>query len=334
MRNRWYAPGSVHQLVFEFLRSYCRHPEMLVNFGRHYSEKHPTDKADPNILRAGLVTKLQLTSYFGESAGGLGFAVGNELARIYDALVYWDVFTEFPFSQRGLVYDFRVNFMNVDYYESRRVLENIVKGPGILHWRYYPATVAIIVDKRRQETIGSGSVVSHNGKTFVLTNKHVVDPSDDIIIKSFFLAAEEHAAPTSQLILAEGDDLAAFSLSLPESHPRFFLGHESFPLQEVILFGYPKIPLTMRPHLTVHSGEVNARIQIRDGEELYLISNYASPGSSGGPFIDYRGLLIGVVSDSLEAHYEGERSIFQHSAAVPLDRVQRFIESRVLPSLV
>jgi S1-C subfamily serine protease len=334
MRTRWYAPGSVHQIVFDFLRLHCQHPDMLVNFVQQCAEKHPNESVDPNILRAGLITKLQLTTYFGEASGGVGFAVGNELARIYDALVYWDVFTEFPFSQRGLIYDFRINFMNVAYYEYRKVLENIVKGPGVLQWRYYPATAAIIVEKEDKELIGSGSIVSHNGQTFVLTNKHVLDPDAGIKFKHFFLADNLHEAPVSKIIKSESDDLAAFSISLPESHPKFFLGNESFVLQEVILFGFPKIPRTKRPHLTAHSGEINATIETWDGERLYLISNYASPGSSGGPLIDYRGLLVGVVSDRLEAEYDEEPSLFQHSAAVTLDRLQTFIEGRVLPSLV
>ena len=334
MRNRWYSPGSVHQIVFDFLRSYCQHPDLLVNFALRYREKYPANNADSNVLRAGLVTKLQLTTYFGEISGGGGFAIGNELARIYDALVYWDVFTELPFSQPGLLYDFRINFLNVAYYKSRMVLENIVKGPGVLGWRYYPATAAIVIEKVGQEFIGSGSVVSHNGASFILTNKHVVDPKADIRIKHFYLGGNASSPPPpSGLILCENDDLAAFPISLPETHPRFFLGNESYVLQEVILFGYPKIPLTMRPHLTLHSGEINATIETRNGEQLYLISNYASPGSSGGPLIDYRGMLVGVVSDSLEAEYEGEHSLFQHSAAVTLDRVQKFIEGKVLPVL-
>jgi Trypsin-like peptidase domain len=333
MRSRWYAPGSVHQIVFNFLRDYCQHPDLLANFAQRYKEKNRNDDVNPMALRAGLITKSQLVIYIGDTSGGGGFAVGNELARIFDALIYWDVFTEFPLSERGLMIDFRINFSNVAYYEERKVLENIVKGPGILHLRYYPATVAIIVDKKGLESIGSGSVVSHNGKTFLLTNRHVVDPSDGIAIKSVLLADEPRTGPFPQPILSETDDLAALPFSVPEMHPRFYLGHEAFPLQEVILFGYPKIPLSTRPHLTVHSGEINAKIQIRGDEELFLISNYASPGSSGGPLIDYRGLLIGVVSDSLEAHYEGDASIFQHSAAVSLDRVQQFIQSRVLPEL-
>lgn len=338
MRTKWYAPGSVHQIVYDFLRHYCLHPDMLVEFGRRYKEKSPKEDINPTVLRAGLVSKLQLIKFFGEAAGGGGFAVGNELARIYDALIYWDVFTEFAFSELGLAYDFRINFLSVDYYEKRKVLENIVKGPGVLQWRYYPATAAIIVERNGDELIGSGSVVSHNGQTFMLTNKHVVDPAEGIKIKYYFLADNRFDAPSSALILSETDDLAAFSISLPESHPRFFLGNVSFVLQEVILFGFPRIPRTKRPHLTAHSGEINATIETWDGEQLFLISNYASPGSSGGPLIDYRGMLVGVVSDSLEAKYEGAREeeipSFQHSAAVTLNRVKSFIESKVLLALI
>jgi hypothetical protein len=103
-------------------------------------------------------------------------------------------------------------------------------------------------------------------------------------------------------------------------------------LQDVILLGFPKISSTVRPHLTAHSGEINATIDTWRGEQLNLILSYAWPGSSGGPLIDYMGLLIGVVSDSLEAKYEGEE-VFQHSAAITLNRVQAFVENGMVPKI-
>jgi S1-C subfamily serine protease len=332
MITRWYAPGSVHQIVFEFLRLYCSHPDSLVSFGERYQEKHQNEKINPGTLRVGLVSKTQLISFLGETAVG-GFGVGNELARIYDSLVQWDIFSELPFSDRGLMYDFRINFMNVAYYQARNVLENIVKGPGILPIRYYQAMVAIVVENGGNESLGSGSVVCHNGMTFILTNKHVLDPAAGTEFKYFLLGGAKHEPRSIKIIVSESDDLAAFPVDLSEVHPKFFLGNESFVLQDVILFGFPKIPHTASPHLTAHSGEINARIQTRSGEELYLISNYASPGSSGGALVDYRGLLVGVVSDRLEGQYEGDISLFQHSAAVTLSRVQRFVEANVIPTL-
>ncbi|HTT46782.1 MAG TPA: serine protease, partial [Pseudolabrys sp.] len=260
--------------------------------------------------------------------GGGGVSVGNVLARIYDSLVYWDVFSEIPLSG-NLIFDFQINFLVVQNYQQRGILENIVKGPALIPARYNAAIAAIVIEKDKQESIGSGSVVSHNGKVFVLTNRHVVDPSEQIKICKVLLADKDYPPPSpSNLVISNNDDLAAFPISVPEDGPKFSLGDAAYVLQEVILLGFPKIPLTKRPHLTAHSGEINATIVTRNDEELYLISNYASPGSSGGPLIDYRGLIIGVVSDSLEAEYE--EAIFQHSAAVTLPRVRMFLESKVL----
>jgi hypothetical protein len=107
--------------------------------------------------------------------------------------------------------------------------------------------------------------------------------------------------------------------------------------------GYPKIPFTLRPHLTIHSGEINVTIETRTGERLYLISNYASSGSSGGPLFDYRGMLVGVLVQRLEGEYdegdsaadkEAKRFLFQHSAAVTLERVRTFLDEKVRPHLV
>ncbi|MBX9777550.1 MAG: serine protease, partial [Xanthobacteraceae bacterium] len=206
MRNKWYAPGSLHQIVFDFLRLHCQSRDDLINFGRRLKEKYPTNQLDPNMLGAGLVTKQQLLNLFLESCGGHGVGFGNPLARIYDALVYWDAFTEFPVSNSR--YDFQINFIVVQQLESKGVLENIVKGPGILPWRYYPATAAILVEKEGRELLGSGAVVSHNGRVFLLTNRHVVDPADKMRIKSIWLGDAQINLGDVKLVLSDTDDLA------------------------------------------------------------------------------------------------------------------------------
>lgn len=329
MRAKWYLPGPVHQHVFDFLRLHCQMSAQFEEFVLRTEEKQKSSNLmEPGLLKLGFVSKQQLLTYLSEVSGGAGISTGNQLARIYDALIYWDVFSEIPIGFSGMRFDFRINFDLVKYYQATRVLENIVKGPGILLSRYYPATAAIIVEKNNQESIGSGAVVSWNERTFVLTNKHVINPNEGIAIKSIFLAESEYQPPHS-VILSDADDLAAFPILLPDAHPRFFLGPESYTLQDVVLLGFPKIPLTIRPHFTAHSGEINATIDTRNGEMLYLISNYASPGSSGGPLIDYRGFLIGVVSDSLEAEYEESAMPFQHSAAVTRERVQAFLQEKL-----
>lgn len=327
MQGRWYFPGLLHQNVFDFFRLHCRTAEEFEEFVRRLEQKIPSSaKAQSGLLKAGYVSKQQLLDYFFEVSGGLGVSVGNPLARIYDALIYWDVLSELPGASSGMRFDFQINFMVVQLYQEKEILENIIKGPGILVPRYYPATAAIIVEKDNQESIGSGAVTCHNGRTFILTNRHVVDPNEGIKIKEIFLADRSFPAPATGLVLSDKDDLAAFPISLPNGHPRFFLGDTSYSLQEVILLGFPKIPSTIKPHLTAHRGEINATIETRRNEQLYLVSNYASPGSSGGPLIDYRGLLIGIISDSLEGEYEGSGSMFQHSAAVTLDRVRQFAD--------
>ncbi|MEW6450852.1 MAG: serine protease [Pseudomonadota bacterium] len=335
MLSRWYPPGALHQWVFEFLRLYCQTPGEFMEFVRNLEQKrNGARSADHGLLQMGYVNKQQLLDYFLYVSGGVGVAVGNPLARIYDALIHWDVFSEIPLASSGMRADFQINFIVVQDYQRRGVLENIVKGPHSLFLKYRMATAAIVVEKDGQESIGSGSVVSHNGRTFVLTNRHVIDPQDKIAIKYVHLADQRHPPPDTSLIISKTDDLAAFATSVPEHFPSFSLGDAGHILQEVILLGFPKIPLTVKPHLTAHSGEINAIVETRTGERLYLISNYASPGSSGGPLIDYRGLLVGVVSDSLEAEYEKPHLLFQHSAAVTLDRVRQFVQNEVMVAMM
>lgn len=316
--------------MFDFLRLHCQHATAFHQFAEQYNEKHPQHAKKLGAAKLGLISKQQLSDYLLEVAGGTGVSIGNPLARIYDQLIYWDVFSELPFASSGQLYDYQINFVVVQYLHSKEVLENVVKGPGILPPRYYPATAAIIVEKDGNESIGSGSVVSHFGQTFLLTNRHVIDPSEGVRVKRIHLADSVISYALDDPIIAQADDLGALRLDIPAGHPRFYLSEIGYTLQDVLLLGFPKIPFTTRPHLTIHSGEINATIETRTGEEVYLISNYASPGSSGGPLIDYRGLLVGVVSERLEGKYGEELGVFQHSAAVTLERVQKFIQTQVL----
>ncbi|BCZ85754.1 hypothetical protein PTKU64_94290 (plasmid) [Paraburkholderia terrae] len=72
-------------------------------------------------------------------------------------------------------------------------------------------------------------------------------------------------------------------------------------LSEVLLMGYPRIPMSDRPQLVAVRGEINASLTKYIGANHYfhLISTVARGGFSGGPVVDQYGVLLGVFIESL-----------------------------------
>ena len=79
-----------------------------------------------------------------------------------------------------------------------------------------------------------------------------------------------------------------------------WLGASDFTLEEVIIFGYPPIPLTNRPHLVAARAEVNAQVDLRDGQHVhFVLSSMPRGGFSGGLAITENDVALGVITRSL-----------------------------------
>jgi hypothetical protein len=112
-------------------------------------------------LDEGLIRKHELLHLLAD-VGAL--ADGNQLGRIFEALVYWDALIDLPYEGGGNAPDYRTNFDEIDRLEAKSCLENVVKGPGYFINKCYQATVALIVDTPKGESIGSGCVLDVFGK--------------------------------------------------------------------------------------------------------------------------------------------------------------------------
>jgi hypothetical protein len=170
------------------------------------------------------------------------------------------------------------------------------------------------------------------GKLFVLTNRHILDPAEGCKLRHVYLGGdlgkELEIDPLPRM--SDADDLAVLAAepkNLPKGLSFFRLSPGVSILEKVTTLAYPSIPRTNSYYLTAHSGELNARIKTRDGEFLNLISSFAAPGSSGGPVLDFRGLISAVVTQRLEGDYEG--GFFGHTAAVPHDRLLTFLQKEI-----
>lgn len=75
---------------------------------------------------------------------------------------------------------------------------------------------------------------------------------------------------------------------------------DEFILTNVLLMGFPPIPLSKQPNIVAVKGEVNAIIDKYIGSHPhFVISSVPRGGFSGGPVISEYGFLLGVLTESL-----------------------------------
>ncbi|MEO4000296.1 trypsin-like peptidase domain-containing protein [Mesorhizobium sp. CAU 1732] len=141
---------------------------------------------------------------------------------------------------------------------------------------------------------GSGFIVNQNG--YIVTNAHVVEGCTGIRVVHGL--GEPVAA--SVLDVSEFSDLAI--LKAPLAAPTAISFRAGTPLQlgeNVVVFGFPLTGvLSSQGNLTV--GNLTALSGMRGDPSTLQISAPVQPGNSGGPVLDSRGQLIGVVVSKLD----------------------------------
>ena len=147
----------------------------------------------------------------------------------------------------------------------------------------------------RAVSTGTGFVVAPDR---VLTNRHVVDGCNRVVMRApdgRWLGAVPPARVDADL------DLALLAVpGLPGPALAFRSGPPVRRGEGVVAFGFPLTGLlSSDPKLT--RGEVSGLAGLGDNRNLYQISAPVQPGNSGGPLLDMRGHVIGVVVSKLDA---------------------------------
>jgi serine protease Do len=147
--------------------------------------------------------------------------------------------------------------------------------------------------KEKGPSSGTGFFVSQHGH--ILTNAHVVDSCSSIKVK----ADNGDIVQGSVLAQDKANDLAVLRTSLkPAKVAAFRIGIRLG--ESVAAFGYPlTMLLSSSGNFTL--GNVTALSGLRDDSRYLQISAPVQPGNSGGPLIDEKGNVVGVVSAKLNA---------------------------------
>ncbi|MFN3743669.1 MAG: S1C family serine protease [Hyphomicrobiaceae bacterium] len=144
---------------------------------------------------------------------------------------------------------------------------------------------------------GTGFYVSRSGD--VLTNAHVVQGCSTIAIKGHgdatFRAVRVRAADTRR-------DLALLAPESPPVKPPTVLTwrRDTRLGEHIAIFGFPYLG-ALASSGTFTRGDITALAGVGDNRAHFQLSAPVQPGNSGGPVVDERGQVVGVVVAKLNA---------------------------------
>jgi serine protease Do len=178
---------------------------------------------------------------------------------------------------------------------------------------------------------GFGSAFCIDPSGIFITNAHVAQAINGASLKLVINAGEtDQRSVMAEILRADKtNDLAVLKASEPGKYASLALGSADslFDTEEVTAFGYPfGIGLALDPRaypaISVNSGRVTS-LRKKAGElDLIQVDAALNPGNSGGPVIDGKGNVVGVVQMGL--HATGI------NFAIPVSRVRRFLDEPII----
>ncbi len=150
-------------------------------------------------------------------------------------------------------------------------------------------------DRSESPSRSTGSAFFVTSDGIALTNAHVIRGCYEITAPQFA------GSRVTVVRIDEQNDLAVVRTVGRKTTPLAFRVQGPVRLgEEVVVVGYPLMGLlTTEPQLT--TGNVSALSGIRNDTRFLQITAPVQPGSSGGPVMDGRGVVLGVVVAKLDA---------------------------------
>jgi len=145
--------------------------------------------------------------------------------------------------------------------------------------------------ERIERSLGSGVILTHNG--YIVTNNHVVENADEIIVA----LGDDNKEYSATIIGTDKDsDLALIKIDAKNLHPIKLSSDRELLVGDVVFaIGNP-----FGVGQTVTKGIVSAtnrdKIGINRYENFIQTDASINPGNSGGALIDSRGALVGINS--------------------------------------
>lgn len=205
---------------------------------------------------------------------------------------------------------------HADYKELRKNVEQIKKSQKVMM-----ADLQEVKEKNDPSPgnyEGTGFLISDDG--YVATSYHVIADAD-----SLYLENKKFGKLKASIVKADQKNdvailkitQATFSASIP-----YTISVEESPLGDgVFTLGYP------REDIVYSEGTISSSTGFRNNEHAYQIAVPVNPGNSGGPLLNSRGQLVGMVS-GLQTETQG--AAFAVKSSVLLDVLKKNEDDSVM----
>jgi S1-C subfamily serine protease len=158
-----------------------------------------------------------------------------------------------------------------------------------------PGTSSTQFKPRQEKSSGTAFFVSTDG--YLVTNAHVVESCKTLRV----VDATQSKIPVQIVRMSKSDDLALLKSDTKRSSAASFRGSAQINQGEIVIaYGYPLAGL-LASGGNVSTGVVTALSGLRDDPREMQISTPVQPGNSGGPLVDTKGAMIGVIVAKLDA---------------------------------
>lgn len=180
--------------------------------------------------------------------------------------------------------------------------------------RVSPAVVRVY----EADGTGSGFIIQRDGSYYVVTNQHTIDSGSPSVVLDD--GTQLRPQVVAQTAIA---DLAILHLNTTRSLASLDLATSARIGEDVVLLGFP---LNLRGSMTITRGIISAFRQSR-GVDLIQTDAASNPGNSGGPMLNRRGQVVGVMrSVAIDDDGNDAQGI---SYAVRYDALKAFVDQHL-----
>lgn len=169
-----------------------------------------------------------------------------------------------------------------DYLELRRTVDKIQKSQTALEKDLKPKAVV-----PKAQFAATGFLVSSQG--YVITSHHVINKADSVYIQN-----EKYGSLKAVVVHSDPvNDVSVLKIVTPvkiESLPYTLTDIDAELAEDVYTLGFP------REDVVFGEGSISSLTGYRANPNAYQVSVPVNPGNSGGPLLNNKGDLIGMIS--------------------------------------